>query len=295
MILLSLVFFAYSANLKKDYEEKLTSVAEQTAANANLILSFFEEEIEVFINKYNVEESLDSFQIDMPNFVRVDSTSFEEIVIFNGVEPVYANNAEYVEFYSDMVLNNEFISAMENKTARWLINEEKGKILTSDGTLIYVRTLFAPDANDKCGYVVAAVSSSQLLKLLNLSSGYQDGKEREFFPHSVGISVDDKILLFGKNTVEKDKVILNKKDLSDDGTKVYFMNVYNEKEFFVFYNTKELKDKLLIVLFLFVLLFVIITISSYKLLTFLLNEICNRIDKLNYKIEMYSPTKEEKN
>ncbi len=294
IILLSVVFFAYSANLKKDYEEKLTSVASQTAANANLILSFFEEEIEIFINKYSVEESLESFQIDAPNFVRVDSTSFEELVIFNGVEPVYATNAEHVEFYREMVLDDKFKNVTKNKISRWLINEEKGKILTSYGTLIYVRSLYDTDTNEKSGCVVAAVSTNQLLKLLNLGSGYQEGKEREFLPHSVGFSIDDKILLLGENTVEKDKVIFKKEDLRTGKNEVYFTNVCDEKEIYTIHNTKMLKDKIFIVLFLFVLLFAVITFSSYKMLAFLLSEICDRIDKLNHEIEMYSPTKEEK-
>jgi len=294
IILVSLVFIAYSSIIKSDYEEKLTSVASQTAANANLILSFFEEEIEVFINKYNVEEELDSFKLDAPDFVRVDSTSFEEVMIFNGVEPVYASNAEYVDFYREMVTTKSFVNVMENHTNRWLINEEKGKILNSHGTLIYVRTLFDTYANEKCGFVVAAVSSGQLLKLLNISTGYQTGRKGEFLPHSVGISIDDKILFLGDNLPGKEKAVLNEKELSVGKNEMYFVNCIGEKEFITMHDSKILKDKIYVVLLLFILIFVVITLSSYKILTFILNEICVRMDNLNLRIEMYTPGVEDK-
>lgn len=293
-ILLSSVFFAYSTNLKKDYEEKLSSVASQVAANASLILSFFEEEIEVFINKYSVEEGLDSFQIDVPNFVRTDSTSFEEIIIFNEKEPVYVSGAEHVEFYRELILSTNFDNVMKDKNNRWLISEKKDELLPTYGMLSYVRTLFDTDTNEKCGYVVAAVSTNQLMNLLNLSAGYQNSREREFLPHSVGISVDDKIFFLGENIVKNEKIIFDKENWHTDGDEMHFVNICNGNEFFTIHSTKALTKKIFVVLSLFALVFVATTLTSYKILTFLLNEICDRIDKLNHKIETYSPAKEEK-
>lgn len=247
----------------------------------------------MFINKNKVEESLDSFQIDATNFVRIDSTSFEEIIIFNGKEPVYVSGTEYVEFYRELILTTNFDDAMKDKNNRWLISEKKDEPLPNYGMLSYVRTLFDSETNEKCGYVIATVSANQLDNLLSLSGGYQNSSEREFLPHSVGISIDDKILFLGENIVKKGKIIFDKENFQADGNELYFVNISNENEFFTIHSTKALTNKILVILSLFILVFAATTLTSYKILIFLLNEICGRINKLNYKIEMSSPTKEE--
>ena len=285
-VLMSLVFFAFSSIIKRDYAEKLTSVANQTSANANGILSFFEEEIEVFINKYNVEESIDTFKLEAPNFIRMDSTSFEDHLIFKGSECVYASDLYTADFYKEMLL--EIMPDITDKN--WYISEKKNKIISSRGTLIYVRTLFAPNTNKKVGCVMAAVSQTQLAKLLNLSLGMEFEGEKEFLPHSVGICADDKILFLGENS----QIIPKTDDMHVGDNEMYVINSIEGKEFFTLHNTKILDNKILVVFILFVLLFAVITFFSYRILKFMVNEICMRIDNLNQKIEMYSPSGEDK-
>ncbi len=122
------VFFAFSSIIKKDYTQKLTSVANQTSVNAYGIFSFFEEKIEIFINKYDVEEGFGRFSINMPDFVRMDSTSFENILIFKGEEPVYASTAQIVDFYRETGFDKKILDFTKNNSSGWIINEEKDDV-----------------------------------------------------------------------------------------------------------------------------------------------------------------------
>ncbi len=282
-VLMSLVFFAYSSIIKKDYNEKLTSVASQTVANANGVLSFFEEEIEVFINKYNVEEALESLRFETA-FVRVDSTSFEKITIFKGLEPVYASRAEIVEFYRETEFDKKIIALSRDRQSGWLINEEKDSIVSPYERLVYVRTLFDADTKENIGCVVAEVSQNQLLRLLGLDEVEPDAKKKEFLPHSVGICVDGKIFLLGEGNVPR--LVSKTEDLAVGRNEIHFVNSLDGKKFITVHNTKMLKSKIYMVLFLLITLFLVITFFSYRMLRFMVNEICERIDSLNHKIDL---------
>ena len=151
IILMSTVFFAYSSIVKKDYEEKLTTVSDQTAVNTNRILSFLEEEIEVFINKNRIEQDIENFRLDGTNYLRIDSTSFERITIFKGTEIVYSGSAEIVDFYRQTEFDKKIIEVAENDESGWIINEEKELLLNPYESLFYVRTLFDRDTNERIG------------------------------------------------------------------------------------------------------------------------------------------------
>lgn len=284
-VLMSLVFFAFSSIIKKDYAEKLNSVASQTSANANRIFSFFEEETEVFINKYNVEEELESFKIDAVNFVRMDSTSFEKILIFKGEEPVYTSSAEIVDFYRQTEFAKKISAVTESRTSGWIINEAKESELNSYDSLIYVRTLFDTKTNVKIGCVVAEVSQNQLIRLLNLRRNAPKGENKEFLPDYVGIGVDGKIFLIGDSNAPR--IISDIEDFELGRNEKYIVNSIGTKEFITVHNTEILKSKISMVLILFIALFLVITLFSYRILKFMVNEICERIDNLNRKIENY--------
>lgn len=291
VIMLTMVYFSYSSSIKDDYEEKLSSVASQASANANLILSLFEEEIEIFINKYSIEKDLESFKIDAPNFVRTESISFEQIVIFNGTEPCYISSAEHVDFYRDMVTGARFAQTMKGRDRGWFIRDGRGESLNQHGPLFYARTLFDNETKEEIGYIVAAVATNQLL---NLIEGHNDDQKGDFLPDDIGISIDGEMFFPRENVSRNEKRIFSSEDLHVRKNEVCFVNTYNGKDFYTIHNTKALRNKTLTVLYLFLAFFAVITVVSYKILTFLINEICDRIDKLNDKIERYSPAKEEK-
>lgn len=284
-VLMSLVFFAFSSIVESDYTEKLTTVAEQTTANANRIFSFFEEEIELFINKYNVEEGLGSFNFDTPNFVRTDSTSFEKIMIFKGEELVYASGAEIVDFYRQTEFYKKIFAVTESKVSGWTINEEKESVLRPFESLVYVRTLFDTDTKEKIGCVVAQVSQVQLIRLLKLDSVVPDRDKKEFLPHSVGICVDGKIFFLSNTNAPK--IIPDTDKLETEKDEKHFVNSIGGKKFITVHSIVNLKNKIHLVLFLFITLYIIITVFSYRLLGFIVSEICERIDSLNCKIENY--------
>lgn len=284
-VLVTSVFFAFSSIIRKDYTQKLTSVANQTSVNANGIFSFFEEEIEIFINKYDVEEGLGGFSINMPDFVRMDSTSFENILIFKGEEPVYASTAQIVDFYRETGFDKKILEFTKNKSSGWIINEEKDDVSSPYESLVYIRTIYDTDIKERVGCVIAEVSQKQLIHLLNLDSAKDDVKQREFLPHSVGICVNDKIYFF--EDVNAPKIISNTRELEAERNERYFVNSIGEKKFYTIHNTKVMKNKIYLVLFLLIVIFLVITFFSYRIFKFMVNEICERIDSLNRKMENY--------
>lgn len=284
-VLMASVFFAFSSIIERDYTEKLTSVASQTSVNANSIFLFFEEEIEVFINKYNVEKGLGNFRFDSPNFVRMDSTNFEKISIFKGEEPVYASSAEIVDFYRETGFDKKIIDFAKRKSSGWIIKEDKDDVLSPYESLAYVRTIYDADTKEIIGCVIAEVSQKQLIRLLNLDTKILADDQKGFLPHSVGICVDSKIFFLGDGNVPK--IISDTRNFEVGRNERYFVNSMGEKKFYTVHNTKILKKKILLVLFLFIGLFLVIMFFSYRIFKFMLNEICERMDNLNRKIENY--------
>ncbi len=285
IVLVTSVFFAFSSVIKRDYTEKLTSVASQTAANTNAIFSFFEEELEVFINKYNIEEGIGNFKLDSPNFVRMDSTSFENILIFKGEEPVYAGNAQIVDFYRETGFDKKIIDFTQKKSSGWIINEEKEAVLSPYESLVYVRTIYATGTKERIGCVIAVVSQKQLIHLLNIGSANSDGQQKEFLPHFAGVCVDGKIFFPGDGNVPR--IISDAKNFKVGKNERYFVNTIGEKKYYTVHDTKIMKNKISMVLVLLIVLFLVTTFFSYRIFKFMVNEICERIDNLNRKMENY--------
>lgn len=285
-VLLSLVFFAYSSVLKKDYTDKLNVVARQSAVNANLILSVIEEETEVFINKHNVEEELDGFKLEAVNFVRADNTIFEVLTIFKDDSIVYTGNAEFVDYYTEPGFCRKISDITTKKKSGWFIHQNPEKPLDFPGSLFYVRTLFEQDGKTSKGCVLATVSQNQLARLLNLYTDFSEETRFNFLPRSIGICIGDKIFFPSENNARNITEKENGAELSKN--EECFKNSLGDKEFYTVHSTKNLKSKLFVVLTMFIVLFVIITLLSYLILRFVVNKTCSRINNLNKKIESYS-------
>ena len=282
IFLFTIVFFSYANVLENDYENKLTSTTRQMASNISRTLSFFEEEIEIFINKYNITENLHSYNLEKDTSIRTDSISFDSIAIFRENTLVYANTVEGADFYRHMMQKEILEEKMKEKDREWIITDNVENVSGENTVLCYVRKIQPDEANRKHGYIVAIVSQKHLVNQIDLYYTDQNGKAAYFKPSFAGIRLE------GKNLFLVDDALNIEDAYEENNDEVFNVDIQDDIEFFIARSNDIMNRKIFSILLVFILILIAIILSAYKVLKIILDEISGRINSLNHRMENYS-------
>lgn len=291
-ILFSLSFFSYATILKQDNSQKISTITKQISNNMSSILNFYENEVEIFINKNNIVENLDSFTINNTYSIKIDNSSFDEVAIFKSNDLVFLNSIVNEHFYRSLPLEGYLGIAKGKEANGWFFDTMSEETFKFNEALHYKRALYEAETDKQIGFVVATISADKVRKHLLAAVDNSNIADHSFTPISIGMAIDGKIFL-EEGTINKEDINLNNEQSIVSGKTVSVTEIEEGAKIIMVHSSAPMTRILVKLVCLLISIFLFNSVLAYKVLNYILEIICTRLIRLDEKIVNYYSGEDE--